>query len=77
MPNTAGRFTFKGLIMNADMKLQQAYLNLIAAIAYHDFCLRACYSQNPIDAAAKAWEEADTAYCNAEIEYIASRKDSK
>ena len=57
--------------MNAEMKLQQAYLNLIAAIAYHDFCLRACYCQEPIDAAKTAWEEADSEYCKAEFDYMA------
>ena len=56
--------------MTAGMKLQQAYLNLIAAIAYHDFCLRACYTNEPIDAAKAEWEKADAEYCKAEFDYM-------
>ena len=59
--------------MNAEMKLQQAYINLIAAIAYHEFCLRVCYAQAPIDAAKTAWEEADAEYCKAESDYMADK----
>lgn len=63
--------------MNEEMKLQQAYLTLISAIAYHDFCLRVCYCQAPIDAARTEWEKADAAYCKAEFDYMADKGSSQ